>query len=96
MMCSESRRRQLRRNAFGDAYCKSVDEIVDELSLKDVDAHACHADFSFEPETKSWGGEIRENDDGETVCFLEGFSSANEIRNTLIGVGIPRGDIAEM
>lgn len=86
----------MHRNMFGDAYCTTSEEIVDEIVRKDLDASECHADFFYDTETGEWIGEIRDNDQGDTVCFLAGFTSANLILNTLIGVGIPRGDISEM
>ena len=86
----------MRRNVFGDCYCTTADEIAESIFLKNLDAHECHADFSYDPDASWWVGEVRDNDEGDTVCYLEGFTSANLILNTLIGVGIPRGDITEM
>jgi len=86
----------MRFNMFQDAYCHTSNEVIDVMRDKNIEPTECHADFSFDEETDGWIGEVRENEDGKTVCYLEGFTSAQEIRVTLLDTGIAVGDISEL
>lgn len=86
----------MRRNAFDDYICHNSFEIAAVLADKGVQFDEIHAEFSFDEDEDGWGGEIRDNESGDTVLYFEGFSTAHETIVTLTDAGLAAGDITEL
>lgn len=83
----------MRQNFFNDAYCHTSLEITEVMADKGARVDEINVDLFFDEDEDGWGGEIRLNESGETVCYFEGFASEHEARVTLMDAGIAPGDI---
>jgi hypothetical protein len=63
----------MRRNFFGDAYCHTIGEVLDELSEEDTEASAVYLADVNGPEGSEtmWCGDVSDNDTGDTVLYIE-------------------------
>jgi len=77
----------MRRNAFGNVYCTTASEIVEEMEKKEVVVTDSYVQIYWDTDADSYGAEILENEDGEVVCYVEGFDSRESLRQTMIQVG---------
>lgn len=79
----------MRRNAFRDAYCTSVVEVLNELMEKDVDVSDIYLSEVNGPEGDEtmWCGDVSENASGDPVLYIEAVS-ADAVRAIAKDAGI--------
>lgn len=63
----------MRRNHFGEAYCTDSSELLNELDERATTPSSVYLASIDMPEgdEKTFSGEIIENENGETVCYIE-------------------------
>lgn len=63
----------MKRNAFGEAYCATVDEARDEIDRMGRLVDDCYLGDVAPPEPPRFGAtaEVIDRVDGETICHLE-------------------------
>jgi hypothetical protein len=62
----------IKRNSFGDAYCKTVDEARREIEDNEYGWEVYMSEVSdAEPPNFGYTAEILTNETGELVCYLE-------------------------
>lgn len=82
----------MRRNAFGDPYCHSTDDMDSALAEKGREPSECYVDIEMDDDGK-WMGEAKLSHSGDTVFYVEGWESRDQLRNELIEVGFANRDI---
>lgn len=83
----------MRENAFGEVYCHSVGEIADTLSEQDVLPSDSYVNIAWDEDADSWMAEVLNNEDGEIICYVEGFDSRETLRQAFIGIGYRSWDV---
>lgn len=86
----------MRHNMFGEVYCQNADEIDEVMAEKDIYAGDVNAEIQYNEDTGCWDAEIRDNEDGETVFWVEGFEGKQPLTEALLGVGFARRDITTL
>lgn len=74
----------MRSNMFGDKYCTDAEEVKIAMDEKDYDTGGCYADIEYDDDEDQWIAELKDNVTGDVVCYVEGFSSRNSLREMLV------------
>ena len=63
----------MRYNFFGDPYCQTTDEVLEELNDKGYEVGEIYLAEVNGPEGDEtmWCGDVSENDTGDTVLYIE-------------------------
>lgn len=79
----------MRRNFFGDAYCHTTEEVINELVDEDVDQDDVYLAEINEPEDGEtmYCGEVCDNSAGDTVLYIEALT-ADAVRDMARAAGI--------
>ena len=86
----------MRRNAFGDAYCQSGDDIDSVMAEKDIYYGDIHAEIYLDEDNPGeWMAEVRFNEDGDTAFWCEHFPDRVTLIGALRGIGLDYRDIQE-
>lgn len=84
----------MRRNIFGDAYCSDADEVQSAMDERSQSPAFCCADIEIDEDSGTFVAEIKDNATGDTVCYVEGFDSRNNLRLMLVDeVGFSNRDV---
>ncbi len=84
----------MRHNAFGDAYCHSVDDVDTIMAKNDIYYGDIHAEVYLDEENPGmWMAEVRYNEDGDTAFWCENFADKEALFTALMATGMTRKDI---
>lgn len=61
----------MRRNAFGEAYCHTADEVRQILDEKGWEVYVSESSLEEPAAGDKATAEILENESGDTVCYIE-------------------------
>lgn len=80
----------MRRNMFGEAYCHTSEELQNEFSERGVDPAECFADvFADDDIPGDYIAEVKLNESGEVVAYIEKAKGREATKNMLHVAGIP-------
>jgi hypothetical protein len=87
---------EMKRNMFGEMQPRNLEEMQEAINELDTDPAATNATVEFvddEGELHGWSAEVRNNDDGEPVFMVYGYTTKASIVHDLIKLGIDAADI---